>query len=264
MIQSGRYFLVGWALVLCFSCRENSQHESSNRQADSLGYEMVTLTREHRNCIADSMNCTRILLSFPKFNLPKGDLADSLAFWQNQAIGNPDAKISDPNLVMDFFMRLYEERIKEDPGYSIPWNLDKRLSVVGQNKRWISLEMSYYGYEGGAHDNGNVQYINLEKSSGRRLFLSDFFDSTSLPKLTQLGEKYFCEVREIRPEQSLDEAGFSFENNRFFLPENFYFNPSGLTFSFNAYEVGPYVMGETTFTIPANKLVMLMRKEENP
>lgn len=262
MIRWHSFILFSLLPWLLNSCGDPSRNETGTHQPDSLSYEVITLTKRYKNCISDSVECTRILLSFPRFTKVNAPLADSLAFWQNEAIGNKDAKITDPNLVMEFFLRQYEEVQVKDLGSSIPWNLEKRLSVLNQNPKWVCLELSCFGYEGGAHDNGIVQYITLEKATGRRLVLADFFDSTNLSKLTQLGEKYFCEAREIRPEQSLDEAGFQFPESGFYLPENFYFNKAGLTFCFNAYEVGPYVMGETEFTIPANKLVMLMRKNE--
>jgi hypothetical protein len=38
--------------------------------------------------------------------------------------------------------------------------------------------------------------------------------------------------------------------------------PDGIHFLYNAYEIGPYVLGETQFTLPANKVVPLMKRKD--
>lgn len=251
--MSVRRFLF-FALIACsplVCCQERSIGNRTAAQVDTLEYEVITLTREYRQCHPDSDDCTRILLRFPKFGNVRGCLADSLISLQNRCFVNGDIGVSDPLLVMDFFIRRYEEEVKARGSDAPSWQMEHRLSVVNQTPEWVCLEMLVNGYEGGAHENRNIQYYTLEKVTGRHLSLSDFFDSTSLEKLTRLGESAFCKARDLKPDQSLEEGGFWFPKNRFALPENYHFDPTGITFYFNEYEIGPYAMGETEFTIPS-------------
>lgn len=246
---------------IALSCRQGSNENKAVSGADTLQYEVVTLTREYRQCHPDSDNCTRILLRFPRFRNVSGYLADSLAGLQSRCFQNEETGVSDPKLVMEFFIRRYEEVVKEQGAGAPSWQMEHRLSVVHQTPKWICLEMLESGYSGGAHENRFIHYYTLEKATGRQLTLADFFDSTSLEKLTRTGEASFCKVRDLKPGQNLEEGGFTFAGNRFALPENFYFDSTGLTFCFNEYEIGPYSMGETVFTIPTRELPS-MRKND--
>jgi hypothetical protein len=73
--------------------------------------------------------------------------------------------------------------------------------------------------------------------------------------LREAGEEEFRAERELGPEVSLEEAGFSFPDNRFSLNDNYGFSKEGIVFFFNGYEVAAYAEGPTAIVIPYEKLV---------
>ena len=86
-------------------------------------------------------------------------------------------------------------------------------------------------------------------STGEEIRLSDILIHGYGADLNRIAEQEFRKVREMKPEQSLEDAGFWFENNKFSLNDNFALTEEGLTFYFNSYEVAPYVMGPTEIVL---------------
>ena len=172
---------------------------------------------------------------------------------------NQSLNISDPDSVQKAFLSEYDKFLKDQKGYHIPWKIEKSITVVNQNKKWITLQVNLDGFTGGAHPNSEIYYWMVDKSNGRKFTLLNFFDSTGILKLTALGEPLFCAEKKISPNESLEAAGYWFPNNHFALNNNFYMNDEGLTFYYNAYEVGPYANGPTKITIPASSVIKFLK-----
>ena len=245
------------------SCSSNPESKSEKAKVDTLAFTMVEKTKTYQNCHPDSTDCTSIRFTYPKFSQLTGPLADSVRVLTARTFAISTGTEAEMDSSQDEFIKEYSDLITtEEEGPTVPWFLQTGLSVEGQTTRWICLDEVSGGYTGGAHDFGYSQYHIMEKATGRHLHLADFFDTTGLKKLTRLGEIEFCIERGIKDNMTFEEAGFNFEDERFFLPENFCFKENGMEFIFNSYEVGPYVLGPTVFVIPANKIVGLMRKPE--
>jgi hypothetical protein len=245
------------------SCSSNPDSKSEKAKSDTLTFTMMEKTKTVQNCRPDSGECTYIRFTYPKFSELTSPLSDSIRKLMAKTFAIATGSEAEMDSSQVAFIKEYSDLMTdEEEGPAVPWNLQSGLTVEGQNARWICLEEVISGYTGGAHDFGDSQYHLLEKSTGRHLHLADFFDSTGLKKLTRLGEIEFCIERGIKDNVTFEEAGFTFENDVFFLPENFCFKENGMEFVFNSYEVGPYVLGPTVFVIPANKIVGLMRKPE--
>jgi hypothetical protein len=229
-------------------------------QADSLNYETITMMQSIDGCDKDSSGCTYIEFAYPQFINTSGLLADSLTAIIQHTFGDSEKNILSPDSVQHNFIASYIAFKKKEYIYTTPWFVEKSLMVLSQNPKWISLVYDERTFTGGAHPNSYKLYSVIEKASGRKMILTDFFDSTAIYKLMGLGETEFRSVKGINPNQGLEDAGYWFEKNRFHLNNNFYLNENGITFFFNHYEVGPYSLGSTEITIPANKLVKLMKK----
>lgn len=259
------FLLLGGALVgmlFLFSCSEKPAGTEKVKTDSLLSYVMQEKIGSLAGCNPDSGSCTYMRLNYPRFSGVSGPLADSLQHLIAQTF--EVAQVNDAVLdsITNNFLKEYQTNVNYFPGKEGPrWNVDMGLEVVRINKKWICMEEACFGYTGGAHDFGVSQYHTLDLATGRELHLADFFDSTGLKKLTRLGEKYFALAWGIKDSQTWEEAGFTFENDQFYLPENFCFQEAGLQFIFNSYEIGPYVLGASEFIIPANEIVPLMKKE---
>jgi hypothetical protein len=51
-----------------------------------------------------------------------------------------------------------------------------------------------------------------------------------------------------------------FENDQFFLPDNFAIVEEGITFFYNSYEIAPYAMGATELILRYDELKGIMPK----
>lgn len=242
------------------SCSNSSNTEKAASRVDSLSYENIIMMQSLNGCDKDSGDCTYIEFNYPQFTNASGALADSLNTIIQTAFGDAEKNIMSPDSVQQDFLATYAAFKKKDKSSIPSWFVEKNLTVLNQNPKWLSLVYDESTFTGGAHPNSYLQYSVIEKANGRKMILTDFFDSTSIYKLTDLGETAFRSVKGINPNQSLEDVGYWFENNRFHLNNNFYLHEAGLTFFFNNYEIGPYVVGSTEITIPANKLVKLMKK----
>jgi hypothetical protein len=79
--------------------------------------------------------------------------------------------------------------------------------------------------------------------------------------LNNVAEKIFCKVKELKPEDNLEEAGFWFKGNKFSFNENFGIRNEGLVFYFNSYEIAPYAMGPTEIMIPYSEIKNLVKQD---
>lgn len=251
-----------WILfLLTMACHQGGEGNSGKQNKDSLSYETINLYQSLNNCEKDSENCTYIEFTYPQFTNVNGVLADSLLDLNLKTFCTQDKKIMAPDSIQQLFLSEYTDFIKIQKGYSTPWYIQREMSVVNQNPKWITLRIEEENFTGGNHPNSTTTYKMLDTKTGRQLHLSDFFDTVSIVKLTALGEPLFCAERGIKPSVGFEEAGFWFPENHFHLNTNFFIGEEGITFYYNTYEVGPYVLGPTRITIPANNIIKLLKQE---
>lgn len=247
-------FLIG-------SCNNQPSTKTTQTESDSLSYETITLINSYQNCEPNTKSCTYISLEYPQFTNVQKPLFDSLSNHINHFIGaSPENKITEPSDLIETFIQRYASLVEQDSTYKTPWTLERTATVYHQNSKQITLQLSEYSYEGGAHPNSAIQYLLVSKLTGKQLYVNDFFDTLSIAKLTMLAEPIFCTLKGISQSHSMAEAGFDFANNKFALNTNFYFNDAGITFYYNTYEIGPYALGPTILTIPKYQVVKLMKK----
>jgi hypothetical protein len=103
-----------------------------------------------------------------------------------------------------------------------------------QNSNIVSLVHRFYQYSGGAHGNYGCTAFNYNKKDGTSIAVENL--STNIDGLTAIAEKAFVE-------QNGKLTDFQFENNRFYLPDVFYFTENGIVFYYNIYEIAPYATG---------------------
>lgn len=141
-------------------------------------------------------------------------------------------------------------------GGATQWAYAEVWNVPRNDAQWLTLENSYYEYQGGAHGMYNTQYFNLHRPTNRLVRLSDLFRPRLYQTALDTAEAYFRAAMqehvggEYNPAAPLAEAGFSFLNDQFSLPDNFTLLPGHIVFTYNLYTIAPYVMGEITFQVP--------------
>lgn len=118
----------------------------------------------------------------------------------------------------------------------------------------ISFEQRQYLYTGGAHGYGTVSFVNFDPKTGIVLNDSELFKNKK--EFTVFAEKKFRQQQNINLEESINDPGFWFEDDRFVLPESVGFTRDTLIFVYNQYDIASYADGPIELKIA--------RKEAEP
>lgn len=251
-------------MLLVSSCGLNSTDKHATA-SDTLQYVQQDKMLSYANCVSDSSNsCTYIHFSYPVFTGLTSPLQDSVDEMLTQVFTDGEdnkGTINDVDSLQQKFIQEYNAFVTEQKDYTTPWSINKNVNVLLQNKRWITFSYINSSFTGGAHGMHEQHYILMDRSSGKRLKLFDFFDSTSIYTLTALADPLFRSEKLIAPSQTYEDAGYWFKDEHFYLNNNFYIHKEGITFCYNPYEVSSYANGSTVITIPAAKIGKLVRKE---
>jgi hypothetical protein len=154
---------------------------------------------------------------------------------------------SDLNIVLKEFNSEYVNFKKEFPDASEPvWELHIETEILYQSIDIITLAISTYEFQGGAHGNDKIKFLNLNAKSGEVLNQNDIIENNNAFKI--LAEKHFTKsLASKKGELNMEDFFFG---KAFQLPENIGFSDDGLVLLYNVYEVASYVQGYTEFVIP--------------
>lgn len=126
--------------------------------------------------------------------------------------------------------------------------LDATTTIKLDAAGLLGLIYTTYTYTGGAHGNTVVSYLNLNLANGQVLKLSDMLDPIDAKKLSAAIETAIRVNRDIPASKPLKQADF-FVNT---LPptDTVLALPAGLLFTYQSYEIGPYVLGQPHGVVP--------------
>jgi hypothetical protein len=119
---------------------------------------------------------------------------------------------------------------------------------VYQNDRIVSLVYSFRQYSGGAHGNYGTATFNYKKD-GTSVTLENL--STNIDELEEIAEQAFIK-------QNGELAKFQFDNNKFYLPNVFYFTEKSVVFYYCLYEIAPYSAGDIYVELDNDKVKHLI------
>ena len=129
---------------------------------------------------------------------------------------------------------------------------DQVVEVVTNEKGILCLNVGGYEYGGGAHGYGWVSYMNFDVATGKVLELKDLLVTNYSDRLNEIAARIFFGITEN------DGMLFDEDPNNFKLNDNFAITGGGLIFTFNPYEIAPYVAGMPEVTIPYRDMEALI------
>ncbi len=249
-------FLLG--LFVIVSCGKKDPSAENK-----LKFETVKYAQQSTGC--DSLrndSCAKIRIEFPQItDFNSADIRNKI----NQSIkslfsmnenADPDSINFDEE--MNDFISDYEEFTTEFPESFQAWIIEKTGDVKLNRGNIFSVDYMEYSYTGGAHANSIVEFKNYNLSNGDEITLDEIIKPDKQDDLTKIGETEFRKVRELSAEADLGQAGFWFENNEFYLNDNFLITDSSLVFYYNDYEITAYAYGPTELIIPLSKIKTLI------
>ncbi|VAX19372.1 hypothetical protein MNBD_IGNAVI01-2285 [hydrothermal vent metagenome] len=162
----------------------------------------------------------------------------------------------------DSLISEYKSVQKDFDDYHIPWFIHKDLELSGIVQNYISLKNEVTMYTGGANDYYNVDLMVFDFSSGKKMLLNQFVRKDKMDVLLKIGENEFRRIKDFSPNISIKKSGYWFENDKFYLPDNFNISDSGFVFFYNLYEIAPRAEGYTKLFIAKDKLKGLLQNDK--
>jgi hypothetical protein len=240
--------------------------------SDTLYYDIQGFNKTNPQCQSDTANCATFVASFPLIEMRLHHrIADSVNNLIRSKLYSPLIGDKTANGIKDLlepYFAAYADEIKnaqiDGEDYVVAWKFNRQFTVKENSKRIFAVQHTEHSYAGGAHPNHFTNYYNFNPQTGKRLYIADIFKPGTEAELNKLGEKKFRKLKKIGADVSLDNAGYRFKDNKFYLFQNFLLKDKGILFLFNPYEVGSYAEGEIDLFFTYQELQNLLRDEFNP
>lgn len=152
--------------------------------------------------------------------------------------------------LMDSFSKEYEEAMNKAPEFTGGWSLKFEATLRYSDEDFLALEFLDSVSSGGAHGDSKITYQVFSLKTGEPVALTTVVPEKKMKELNQVAEKIFRQVCKMKPTETFEQAGFSFEREQFSLNQNFLVSKAGLAFCFNPSEIGPYSKGIIELVIP--------------
>src|SRR5690554_7689018 len=109
------------------------------------------------------------------------------------------------------------------------------ISEIYNTPELICFEMRQYLYTGGAHGYGTTTFLNIDPETGNEVSIDNIVNDKK--KFIAFAESKFRSQQNIDKDQSINEVGFWFEDDTFYLPETVGFTTDSLIFVYNQYDI---------------------------
>ena len=239
--------------------------ETAKKATGGLRFEMREFSRKYGGCATRNEDCASVSIRYPEFIAERPDPAlKAVGTSIENMLLTPVYEGTGPGSYEELassFIEAYKKLQRDFPDYKHGWTLDREASVVYEGDSVICILFTEMSFTGGAHPNSRRTFANFELSKGLEVALDDILVDGYEARLNAVGENIFREVRGLKKDESLEDAGFSFEGGVFSLNDNFGISADGLIFYFNDYEIAPHVMGPTELTIPYDEIPSLMKED---
>ena len=154
-------------------------------------------------------------------------------------------ELENHNMEIDEMWYVNEEKVTD----KIVFNRNDLLSFV-------VIKEYYYG---GAHGGHNYENRAIDLKTGRRItedtiFADDYQDDLTRIIIDAIALSNNVEIAE------LENIGF-FNLDEIYPNNNFYADETGITYTYNEYEIAAYVVGAVSVQIPYEKIRHLLRRE---
>ena len=150
--------------------------------------------------------------------------------------------------------------LSDEPNLTWSWEDNTEIRLYATTKKTFTLALINYNYSGGAHANTTVVYKNYSIKDAKELEMKDIFVEDYTDKLTLMADRFYREENKLSATASLTKIGWFGE--KFILSDNFAITTDGLEFLYNPYEIKPYIAGITTFLLPYDRIISIMKSDK--
>lgn len=230
--------------VLCLSMLFSCKNEHT------LTFE--TFTFESEVCA----NCPQVSITIPKA-LEKNKISETINTALEEEIITLllfDEEV-EANSVSDAITSFKEGFLELQEQYTDEntiWEAKIDAVITYEDASVLTVELIAYLFTGGAHGYTSVRLLNFDKKKGNELENWQLFkDKDDFQKYV---ETQFRSQEKIPQDRPINDTGFMFDNNSFYLPENIGYTKDGLHLIYNQYEVASYADGPIEVLLPYAKI----------
>lgn len=161
-------------------------------------------------------------------------------------------------LLADEFLKDYEGFRKEF-GSELPYQFDLSCSVPLNRPGYLTVDISWDAYTGGAHGMHHTEFLVFDTATGKRLKPEDVFVPGFATVLNRLIDAKFRQMKGLLKTERLDgEKGTLFENV-IRHNDNFALGDKGIVFFYNEYEIAAYAFGPTEIELVYGELQDILK-----
>ncbi|MDR1602497.1 MAG: DUF3298 and DUF4163 domain-containing protein [Tannerella sp.] len=122
----------------------------------------------------------------------------------------------------------------------------------------FAVHVSYYA--GGAHGAHIIENCVLDIKTGQYILENEIFADKYKEELSRILVDEIVRMNDVKDARELETIGF-FDVNEIAPNRNFYVDGTGITYTFNEYEIAAYVVGAVSVQLPYDKIRHLLRRE---
>ena len=165
------------------------------------------------------------------------DVPTACKKWAEELTGSYEEDASD-----------FAENFDEEDAWIYNWSfsVEGAFDTACKARDWRTYRTSYEDYTGGAHGSYDVSYIVFDMKRGERIGEEAFLDTDASEEIRDLIYDKILEELDEDMWDAIDEVPT--------LNGNFRVDDEGVTWIYNPYEIGPYVLGSLTAQLSWDEL----------
>jgi hypothetical protein len=248
------------AILFAVACKKN---ENNKNASTNIEFNVVTVADSTENYVSDSTISNVIKINYyeAKSNNTQDSVADNINndfyTWissflfveENYAVTKDNINDATASEIKRFLKDIYEDESLADCETCRQAEFSIDTCGLYQTDKIISIVYSHYSYSGGAHGYYGITTFNYNRQTAEAITIDNL--STDIDELTAIAEKIFIQ-------QNGDVKNFMFEDDKFYLPNIFYFTEKGIVFYYSIYEIASYAEGDITIELDYNQIKNLI------
>jgi len=252
------YYLLTLPFCFClFACLNSHSEEGAKNSTIPVS------TKKYRSntypCPDSLSSCAEVEIKIPYIlDHPKSDIINQIILKEFSLLMenlSPDLQsLEDIPTKIDSFLSQHRS-FSEEVDFPQRWNFNMFFDVLENNDNSLSLLLNTNIYTGGAHPLNEICILSFNPGTGKKVIISEILKNEEA--LKGLIVKEYRRKRNLSDSVNLTDEGFY--SNEWPLPKNFALLSQGLYIIYNAYEIGPYVLGSTELLIPIEAVKPLLK-----
>ena len=154
------------------------------------------------------------------------------------------------------------------PGIRVQWYDSNPVTSSSGNVKTRSVTtgiwaiVNFENYTGGAHGAHAYNHFVIDLKNGKKLKEEDIFIDSYQEQLAAILVAQIAKQNNVTDPKELENMGF-FSVDEIYPNNNFLIDETGITYTFNEYEIAAYVVGPIHVHIPFED-VQLLLKQDSP